>query len=237
MFEALRLFQNAPGRLKPGSMTSTVVIVDYGSGNLRSVERSFERAVREVGADMRVVQTDCPETIAAADRVVLPGVGAFGACMSGLAERDGVLDALKHAVLAKERPFLGICVGMQLLAECGEEFGSRDGLGWVSGVVRRIDPGPTLRVPHMGWNEISGVRPHPILNGIENETFYFAHSFHLMTDNDEQQLATADYGGAITAAVARDHIVGVQFHPEKSQRAGITLISNFLTWDPLSSRS
>ncbi|MEM9495755.1 MAG: imidazole glycerol phosphate synthase subunit HisH [Pseudomonadota bacterium] len=212
-------------------MTEKIAIIDYGSGNLRSVEKAFERAAQETGANALIVQTDDPAAIAGADRVVLPGVGAFGACAAGLKARKGVPEALQNAVLAKKRPFLGICVGMQLMAEHGEEYGRHEGLGWVGGAVRPLaDDRPDMRTPHMGWNRVSCAADHPVLEGLDGAEFYFAHSYHLVTDNDPERVATADYGGPVTAAVARDNLIGVQFHPEKSQKAGLALIGNFLKW-------
>ncbi len=214
-------------------MSLGVAIIDYGSGNLRSVEKAFERAARECGIDAAIAQSDNPQEIAAAERIVLPGVGAFGACMDGLSAKPGLLEALEHAVLIEARPFLGICVGMQLLADEGEEFGGRHGLGWIAGVVTSLS-GKTAGqpVPHMGWNTVGAGVTHPVLEGCDGEAFYFAHSFHFDRVSEAHRLATSDYGLSVTAAVARDNIVGVQFHPEKSQAAGLRLIGNFLGWSP-----
>lgn len=214
-------------------MAERIVIIDYGSGNLRSVEKAFERAARESGAAAAIAVTNDPEAVAAADRLVLPGVGAFGACMAGLAACDGVMEAMEHAVLVEGRPFLGICVGMQLLATRGREFGSHQGLGWIAGDVVPIAPDdPSVRSPHMGWNEIAAKAPCPLLEGVETQAFYFAHSFCFDAENDMHLIATTDHGGDIAAVIARDNIAGVQFHPEKSQRSGLALLKNFLVWDP-----
>ncbi len=212
-------------------MAQQVAIIDYGSGNLRSVEKAFERAARESGLAAHFTVTDDAALIRAADRLVLPGVGAFGACMAGLSARAGLLEALEHGVLAMGRPFLGICVGMQLLADRSQEFGSHDGLGWIVGDVKPFD-GAGLRTPHMGWNEIAVPAPHPLLDGLHGEAFYFAHSYCFDPENNAHAVAFCDYGERFAAAVARDNIAGVQFHPEKSQRAGLRLLQNFLHWDP-----
>ncbi|MEM8936260.1 MAG: imidazole glycerol phosphate synthase subunit HisH [Pseudomonadota bacterium] len=215
-------------------MTETIAIVDYGSGNLRSVEKAFERAAQDGGMDAKITVTDSPNVIASADRLVLPGVGAFGACMDGLAARAGVLEAMEDVALVKERPFFGVCVGMQLLAETGEEFGVSDGLGWIPGRVVAIDPpSPDIRVPHMGWNRVHLEDTHPVFADLGGAAFYFAHSFQFKTDHEAFVHGTADHGGPLTVAIGRDNIFGVQFHPEKSQRAGLRLIENFLRWRPL----
>ena len=214
-------------------MVGKVVIIDYGSGNLRSVEKSFERAAREHGFAATIKQSSQPEEVADAERIVLPGQGAFKSCMEGLAARDGMLEAIEHAVLVKGRPFLGICVGMQLLAEHGEEFGGHPGLDWMDGVVAPMAGLTEGRpVPHMGWNVLTETDHHPVMQGCDGEAVYFAHSFHMAMANEAHILATADYGLRVTAAVGRDNIVGTQFHPEKSQLVGLRLISNFLAWDP-----
>lgn len=214
-------------------MAQTIAILDYGSGNLRSVEKAFEHSARNRGLACRVLVTDEPGLVAEADRLVLPGVGAFAACMEGLASRAGLLDALQHGVLVERRPFLGICVGMQLLATQGLEFGATDGLGWVPGAVRAIEPSqPDIRSPHMGWNALSAESAHPLLDGLDGEAFYFAHSYHFDCENSSHRHGVTGHGGKLTAAVGRDNIFGVQFHPEKSQRAGMTLIGNFLNWSP-----
>ncbi|MFZ5778860.1 MAG: imidazole glycerol phosphate synthase subunit HisH [Pseudomonadota bacterium] len=212
----------------------TVAIVDYGSGNLRSAAKAFERAAREADVDVRVRVTSNPAEVAVADRIVLPGVGAFADCRAGLYGVPGMVDALQQAVIAQGRPFLGICVGMQLMATRGVEYGIHDGLDWIAGDVVRIDPGPQhLKIPHMGWNELADVRPHPVLAGIDSGAHaYFVHSFQLRATRPDTVLATTDYGGPVTAVVGRDNLVGTQFHPEKSQATGLRLIANFLRWKP-----
>jgi len=213
-------------------MAENIVIVDYGSGNLRSVQKAFERAARDRGFAPSVGVSDDPDEIAAADRIVLPGVGAFGACMAGLAALPGGLAALEHAVLVKARPFLGVCVGMQLLADRGCEFGNSAGLGWIAGEVRPIVPAPDRCVPHTGWNEVTFAGPHQVFDSASVRDFYFGHSFHFDPENAAHVIGVTDYHGAIVAAVARDNILGVQFHPEKSQAAGLSLIGDFLAWRP-----
>ncbi len=214
-------------------MAEKVAIIDYGSGNLRSVQKALQRAAREAGVAASVSVTADAETIAKADRIVLPGVGAFGAGMDGLRARAGVLEAMEHAVLAAGRPFLGVCVGMQLLADCGLEFGAHDGLGWIAGEVVALPEGdPACRTPHMGWNKVRSEAPHRVLEKLAEEAFYFAHSYHFVPENDVHTIAVCDHGIGFVAAVARDNIFGVQFHPEKSQAAGLALLSNFLQWSP-----
>lgn len=214
-------------------MSQRIAIIDYGSGNLRSVEKALDRAAREAGVPALISVTHKPEEICKADRLLLPGVGAFGACMAGLALRDGVLEAMEHVTLVEERPFLGICVGMQLLAEAGFEFGTHRGLGWIQGAVKPILlEDQSLRLPHMGWNRVEVSAPHRLLEGLNDEYFYFAHSYHFETENDAHCVASSVHGERFSAAVARDNIAGVQFHPEKSQHAGITLLKNFLEWNP-----
>jgi glutamine amidotransferase len=213
-------------------MTQAVAIIDYGSGNLRSVEKAFERAARESGVARTVSVTDDPETIAGADRVVLPGVGAFAACMAGLTARTGVVEALEHAVLVNGRPFLGICVGMQLLAEYGREFGDHQGLGWIPGAVQAIEVSGALTTPHMGWNAVEAKAASSPLAAFDGAAFYFAHSFHFVPENDTHVYGVTRHGGPLVASVGRDNILGVQFHPEKSQAAGIGLIGAFLGWAP-----
>jgi imidazole glycerol-phosphate synthase subunit HisH len=215
----------------------TVAIVDYGSGNLHSAAKAFERAAREMGAAQPIVVTSDPDQVARADRVVLPGVGAFADCRRGLDAVGGMVDALNESVRARGRPFLGICVGMQLMAERGREYEVVEGLGWIAGEVDRITPSdPSLKIPHMGWNTLEARRPHPLLDGIavgpQGLHAYFVHSFHLKADQRSDLVAEADYGGPVTAVVARDTVVGTQFHPEKSQRLGLKLIANFLKWKP-----
>jgi glutamine amidotransferase len=214
-----------------------VAIVDYGSGNLHSAAKAFERAARESGHDQPIVVTSDPDKIARADRVVLPGVGAFADCRRGLDAIDGMVDALNARVRGQGRPFLGICVGMQLMAERGREYEVTPGLGWIAGEVDRITPAdPELKIPHMGWNTLDAARPHPLLEGIAvgpaGLHAYFVHSFHLKPAQRADLVAEADYGGPVTAIVGRDTMVGTQFHPEKSQRLGLRLIANFLKWKP-----
>ena len=214
----------------------TIALIDYGSGNLRSAAKAFERVVRELGRTDAVRVTSDPETVAAADRVVLPGVGAFADCRAGIAAIDGMMDALNEAVIARAQPFLGICVGMQLMATTGYEFGETPGFGWISGAVKALDPADkTLKIPHMGWNELFwvGYREHPVLKDLANgQHAYFVHSYQLVPEISEHLLAVTDYGGPVTAAVGRDNLVGTQFHPEKSQAVGLKLIQNFLEWMP-----
>ena len=212
-----------------------IAIVDYGSGNLRSAEKAFERSAREAEISATISVTNDAATVANADRVVLPGVGAFRDCREGLHAVPGMADALKIAVLQRAVPFLGICVGMQLLATTGREHGDTPGFGWISGSVEPIKPSdPVLKIPHMGWNALSApLKPHALLEGLSAGDYcYFVHSFALEADEDDSVLARTDYGGPVTAMVGRDNIVGTQFHPEKSQQAGLRLIANFLKWDP-----
>jgi imidazole glycerol-phosphate synthase subunit HisH len=211
-----------------------VAIVDCGSGNLRSAAKAFERAAAEndIPADIRV--TNQPEAVAAADRIVLPGVGAFADCRQGLAAVSGVEEALNEAVVIRARPFLGICVGMQLMAERGREFGTTEGLGWIGGEVVPIEPSEkALKIPHMGWNEIEARADHPMLAGLGSGTHaYFVHSYHFRLTDAADLVAVTDYGGPLVAIIGRDNLVGTQFHPEKSQAAGLRLIGNFLRWCP-----
>jgi len=215
----------------------SVAIVDYGSGNLHSAAKAFERAARDCGHAQPIRVTRDPSVVAAAGRVVLPGVGAFADCRRGLDAVDGMVAALEEAVRRKGRPFFGICVGMQLLAERGREYEITDGLGWIAGEVERIAPNdPHLKIPHMGWNTLNVARAHPLLDGLplgpEGRHAYFVHSYALNPARRDDLVATADYGGAVTAVVARDNIFGTQFHPEKSQKFGLALIANFLRWQP-----
>ena len=215
----------------------TVAIVDYGSGNLHSAAKAFERAARESGHEQPIVVTSDPDQVARADRVVLPGVGAFADCRRGLDAVPGMVDALNSRVRRDSRPFLGICVGMQLMAERGREYEVTEGLGWIPGEVDRITPAdPSLKIPHMGWNTLNEVQRHPLLDGIAVGAAglhaYFVHSFHLKPAERSDLVAEADYGGPVTAIVGRDTVVGTQFHPEKSQRLGLALIANFLKWKP-----
>jgi glutamine amidotransferase len=215
----------------------SVAIVDYGSGNLHSAAKAFERAAHEAGLDQPIVVTRDPEAVASADRVVLPGVGAFADCRRGLDAVDGMVGALEEAVRRRGRPFFGICVGMQLLAERGREYEVTKGLGWIAGEVDRIKPSDaSLKIPHMGWNTLNVSRQHKLLEGLalgpQGLHAYFVHSFQLKPSQRADLVADADYGGAVTAVVARDNIVGTQFHPEKSQKLGLALIANFLKWKP-----
>jgi len=215
----------------------SVAIVDYGSGNLHSAAKAFERAAQEIALDEKIMVTPDPAAVARADRVVLPGVGAFADCRRGLDAVDGMVQALEEAVRRKGRQFLGICVGMQLLAERGREYEVTAGLGWIAGEVDRIAPNDArLKIPHMGWNTLNIVRPHPVLDGLalgaQGLHAYFVHSYQLKPSRQADLVAHADYGGPITAIVARDNIVGTQFHPEKSQKLGLALIANFLQWKP-----
>ncbi len=214
-----------------------VVIIDYGSGNLHSATKAFERAARESGGNTTIEVSSRASDVIAADRIVLPGVGAFADCKRGLDAVPGLRDALEHSVRRKSRPFLGICVGMQLLADRGLEHVTTDGLGWIPGEVRILQPtDPSLKIPHMGWNTIDIRRPHALLDGIETGPkglhAYFVHSYHLVASDKTTVVAEADYGGPITAIVGRDNIAGTQFHPEKSQTLGLRLIGNFLAWKP-----
>ena len=212
----------------------STVLIDYGSGNLRSAAKAFERAAREVGSDGAVTVTSDAGALASADRVVLPGVGAFADCKRGLAALPGMIEALHEAVIVRGRAFLGICVGMQLMATVGREFETIDGLGWIPGEVVAIVPSdPTLKIPHMGWNELKLAAEHPLLAGLKNaDHAYFVHSYQLQAREPRHVMTTVDYGGPITAAVGRDNLFGVQFHPEKSQATGLRLIANFLRWKP-----
>ena len=215
----------------------TVVIVDYGSGNLHSAAKAFERAARESHHDQPILVTADPDAIRRADRVVLPGVGAFADCRRGLEAVDGMTDALEETVHRRARPFFGICVGMQLMAERGREHGVTDGLGWIAGEVDRITPSDlSLKIPHMGWNTLDPVRAHPLLDGIavgpDGLHAYFVHSYQLTPSDRADLVAEADYGGPVTAIVGRDNMIGTQFHPEKSQKLGLKLIANFLKWSP-----
>ena len=212
----------------------TIAIIDYGSGNLRSAAKAFERAAADNAIAGPIVVTSRPEEVAAAERIVLPGVGAFADCRRGLAAVPGLEAALAEAVLRRGRPFLGICVGMQLMAERGREFETVAGLGWVSGEVVAIEPAdPSLKIPHMGWNELVPRAPHPVLDGLGAGTHaYFVHSYHFRPADAADLIAETDYGGPLAAAIGRDNLIGTQFHPEKSQKAGLRLIANFLKWRP-----
>lgn len=212
-----------------------VVIIDYGSGNLHSAAKAFERATRESGTNAQIIVSARAQDVASADRIVLPGVGAFADCKRGLDAVAGMRDALELAVHRKGRPFLGICVGMQLLATRGLEFTVTEGLDWIGGEVRAIEPRDAgLKIPHMGWNTLEVITPHPLLDGIATGAdglhAYFVHSFHLAAADRASIVAETDYGGPVTAIVAKGNIAGTQFHPEKSQTLGLRLIANFLKW-------
>jgi glutamine amidotransferase len=209
-------------------------LIDYGSGNLRSAAKAFERAAREAGLDAGIKVTSDAREIAAADRIVLPGVGAFADCKRGLMNVPGMAEALEEAVISRARPFLGICVGMQLMATRGLEFAVTLGLGWIPGEVVAISPkDKTLKIPHMGWNNLQILNEHKMLDGIRNgDHAYFVHSYRFAAAAKADVWASVDYGGPITAAIGRDNLFGVQFHPEKSQATGLKLISNFLRWKP-----
>lgn len=212
-----------------------VVIVDYGSGNLRSAAKAFERAAKDSGIAADIAVSAEAASLRQASHIVLPGVGAFADCKRGLEALPGMIDALNQTVLIDGRPFFGICVGMQLMAELGHEHGEHRGLGWIKGTVEPLEPSdPTLKVPHMGWNDLQFADgAHPLLAGVEpGRHAYFVHSYHLRCADARNVLATVDYGGAVTAVTGRDNIVGTQFHPEKSQDTGLTLIANFLRWRP-----
>ncbi len=215
----------------------SVAIIDYGSGNLHSANKAFERAARESEANTVIRVTSDPKAVATADRVVLPGVGAFADCKRGLDSVPGMRAALEDAVRIKQRPFLGICVGMQLMATRGLEHEVTQGLGWIAGDVQPIRPSdPSLKIPHMGWNTLDVAAPHALLEGIETGPSgwhaYFVHSFHLASCSPSDILAETNYGGPVTAMAGRDNIAGTQFHPEKSQRLGLKLLANFLSWRP-----
>ena len=215
---------------------STVAIIDYGSGNLRSAAKAFERAARETGTADEVLVTDDVEIVRRADRIVLPGVGAFADCRAGLDAVTGMVEVLEERVIRGGVPFLGICVGMQLMASEGREKTITKGLGWIPGAVVRIEPKGDLKVPHMGWNTLNVLRAHPLLANIKDGPdglhAYFVHSYHMAVTDPAMLVATADYGQAVTAIVGRDNMLGTQFHPEKSQTLGLTLIGNFLRWKP-----
>lgn len=216
-------------------MTERVAIVDYGSGNLRSAAKAFERVVAEEGLDATILVTSDAEQVRGADRVVLPGVGAFADCRAGLNALPGMVEAMIERVLSHGRPFMGICVGMQLLATAGREHGVHAGLDWIKGEVLPITPSdPALKVPHMGWNELAFVPgSHPLLADLpDNPHAYFVHSYRYVVADPKHQLARVDYGGPICAAIGRDNLVGTQFHPEKSQVTGLRVIANFLKWKP-----
>ena len=210
-----------------------VAIIDYGSGNLRSAAKAFERAGRDAGLSADVLVTSEPDAVRGAERIVLPGVGAFGDCRAGLDAIPGMVEALEEAVRKEAKPFFGICVGMQLMAERGLEHGSHEGLGWLEGDVVKIEPSdPSLKIPHMGWNELEIVNGHPLLEAMPATHAYFVHSYAFAVADPDALVARVDYGGPVTAMVAKDNMVGAQFHPEKSQALGLALIGNFLKWRP-----
>lgn len=215
----------------------SVIIIDYGSGNLHSAAKAFERASKETGAGLAISVSADPEAVRAAERIVLPGVGAFADCLSGLKAVPGLLCAIEEAVRQRGRPFLGICVGMQLMATRGLEHGEWPGLDWIAGEIRPIKPkNPDLKIPHMGWNTLDLINSHPLLSGIptgpQGWHAYFVHSYHFVAENRENVIAETDYGGPVTAIVAAENLAGTQFHPEKSQKLGLKLIANFLSWMP-----
>ncbi|MHA6299525.1 imidazole glycerol phosphate synthase subunit HisH [Devosia sp. CAU 1758] len=216
---------------------SSVAIIDYGAGNLRSAAKAFERVAASLDHGPEIIVTHDPEILRRSDRIMLPGVGAFADCMAGLDSVPGMIEALDERVIKGGVPFLGVCVGMQLLASEGREKVVTQGLGWIPGAVEKITPSdPALKIPHMGWNTISVLKPHALLAGIADGQdglhAYFVHSYHLNTDDPAHLVATTDYDGALTACVGRDNIFGTQFHPEKSQVLGLKLIENFLGWTP-----
>lgn len=207
-----------------------VALVDYDSGNLHSAEKAFQLMGRDAGAD--VIVTSDPEVAARADRIVLPGDGAFPACRTALGEVDGMAEAIQDAVITRGVPFMGICVGMQMLATTGHEYRETPGLNWIGGEIRAI-AAPNLKVPHMGWNDLVIDHPHPVLEGIATgDHAYFVHSWQFQVTDPAHLLAHVEYGGPVTAVVGRDNIIGTQFHPEKSQQIGLRLIANFLRWNP-----
>jgi glutamine amidotransferase len=212
-----------------------VAIIDYGAGNLRSAEKALAAAAQDSkGGTAQVVVTSDPDAVRKADRIVLPGVGAFADCKRGLDALPGMVAALEEAVLRHGKPFLGICVGMQLMASVGVEFGEHQGLGWIQGRVVALDPADrSLRVPQMGWNDLRLQAAHPALAGTKTgDHAYFVHSYHFVAAQPQDVLATVDYGGPVTAIIGRDNLLGVQFHPEKSQHVGLSLLKNFLEWNP-----
>ncbi|MCJ8056549.1 imidazole glycerol phosphate synthase subunit HisH [Shinella curvata] len=211
-----------------------VAIIDYGSGNLRSATKAFERAAREAGISAEIDLTDKAERVASADRIVLPGVGAYADCRRGLDAVPGMVEALREAVEAKAHPFLGVCVGMQLMSSRGLEKTTTEGLGWIKGDVVKMTPSDqNLKIPQIGWNTLDRKSTHPLFAGIPEALHaYFVHSYHLAAENPEDVVATVDYGGPMTAFVANGNKAGAQFHPEKSQTLGLALITNFLRWKP-----
>ncbi len=218
-------------------MSQTTAIVDYGSGNLHSAAKAVERAARDNAIASTVAVTSNPDHVLRADRIILPGVGAFAACRAGLERIPEMLPALHEAVIARKRPFLGICVGMQLMATTGLEFGQTPGFNWIPGEVQPLEPDDrTLKIPHMGWNTLESQAAHPLLDGLalgpDGLHAYFVHSFQFVPDAPTHIMATTSYGGQVTAMVGRDNMAGTQFHPEKSQKLGLYLLANFLRWSP-----
>ncbi len=211
----------------------STVLIDYGSGNLRSAENALNHVARSLGRAEEVLTTGDPKAVAAADRLVLPGVGAFAACLDAIKARDGLLEALEEAVRERGRPFLGVCVGMQLMATVGLEFGRTPGFGWIEGEVRHLEPGgPHLKVPHMGWNTLEDVAPHPVFEGLSGQDVYFTHSFAFHPADPADAAAWTTHGERFASAVAKDNMAGVQFHPEMSQALGLQLLGQFLEWRP-----
>jgi len=214
-------------------MAETVALIDYGSGNLRSAEKALARVAAEGGTGHEIVVTADPRQVEAAERIVLPGVGAFADCMRGVSSIPGMIEALEDKVLKRGTPFLGICVGMQLLAEVGREHGDHKGLGWIAGDVVKISPSDAaLKIPHMGWNALKVRAPHPVSDAMNSSDVYFVHSYCIRPSNRAHVLATTDYAGEIAAIVGRDNIIGTQFHPEKSQAVGLKFLQLFLKWRP-----
>jgi glutamine amidotransferase len=219
----------------PKANGRALALIDYGSGNLRSAAKAFERMAAETKDAIAIEVTSAPERVLLAERIVLPGVGAFADCMAGLCAIAGMREALDEAVRNKAKPFLGICVGMQLMAERGLEHGVHEGLGWIAGEVVPLAPAdPALKVPHMGWNELELLGAHPLLAGLDQTPphAYFVHSYHLAAKDPTVVRARTDYGGPVAAVIAKDNMAGTQFHPEKSQAVGLRLIANFLAWRP-----
>jgi glutamine amidotransferase len=212
----------------------SIALIDYGSGNLRSAEKALLKANQALGTPCAIHTTADPEIVAAADAIVLPGVGAFAACMAGVESKPGLIEALDEAVQTRGAPFLGICVGMQLLATRGKEFGETPGLDWIGGEVRRlVVHDHAFKIPHMGWNALEDVADHPLFAGLKTgDHMYFTHSFAFFPDDKNAVAATTDHGGHFPVTVTRDNVAGVQFHPEKSQAAGLKLLGNFLEWRP-----
>jgi glutamine amidotransferase len=213
------------------TLNTTIAIIDYGSGNLRSAAKAFDLVA---GNEMTVIVTSDPKDIAKASHIVLPGVGAYGTCMAGLTALDGMIDELNTQVIKGGKPFLGICVGMQLMASLGEEHGEHKGLNWISCRVVHIEPDDKdLKIPHMGWNKLSVTKTHPLLSHVDDDSYvYFVHSYQFKLDHVEHQLGVCDYGGEINAVIGRDNMVGLQFHPEKSQATGLGILKNFIKWKP-----